>query len=188
MFCEAIVGVLVKLMDVVVVGFFSSSLVGGFTMLPSANIRISRGHRCRSFFSPVRAFTFIANRVQHSNCLFVDFQRMLLLINNPRSRAVRKSVFVQGKVLTSEYMHSARLELTKIDLSRHAGHLPTTMLGRKDGFMRRQQICKDTTKRTDNQGPKECIKVHCTYYSTSILFVEVWRVINTHGSSPMCWS
>ena len=45
-------------------------------VLPSATFWTSRGHRCLPF-PPVRAFVFIAYRVQHPR-LLVDFHRMLL--------------------------------------------------------------------------------------------------------------
>ena len=43
-------------------------------VLPSATFWTSRVHRCRPFFPPVRAFNFIAHRVQHSHCssIFIE--------------------------------------------------------------------------------------------------------------------
>ena len=41
---------------------FFAQLVGGFP---------SRGHRCRRFSPSVRAFIFIAHRVEHSHCLSI---------------------------------------------------------------------------------------------------------------------
>ena len=46
--------------------YFFSGLTGMEESLPSATFWASRGHRCRPFSLPVRAFIFIADSVQHS--------------------------------------------------------------------------------------------------------------------------
>ena len=52
--------------------YFPAQLVGGFTL--SDLLDKPRGHRCRPFSPPVRAFIFIAHRVQHSHCssIFIE--------------------------------------------------------------------------------------------------------------------
>ena len=55
------------------VPFFSSTftrrlILNSEEVWPSAIFWTSRGHKCHPFSPPVRAFTFIAHRVQHSHC------------------------------------------------------------------------------------------------------------------------
>ena len=58
--------------------FFPSLLLSSSTrrrFLPSATVWTSRGHWCRPFSPPVRAFIFIAHRVQHAHCSSILIER-----------------------------------------------------------------------------------------------------------------
>ena len=87
----------------------------------------SRGHRCRSFSTPVLAFIFIAHRVQQSRCSST-FHRELLTY----ALAFSASQFVRKKKSPRIYtrLHSGEFELTKQTYVCHAREKPDTPPGR----------------------------------------------------------
>ena len=102
-----------------------------FCTLSLSSFWTSRGHRCHPFSSTVLAFNFY--RAWGSAIpLLVDCSSS---VANSRSRAFRKSICPQEKVLQRIYtsMHSAGLELTKLTYTRlednlihHRGDRPCT--------------------------------------------------------------
>ena len=67
--------------------------LNSWEVLPSAIVRTSSGHRCR-LFPPVRAFIFIAHRVQHSHCSSIFIEWLLLthvLTISPSNSCARKT-------------------------------------------------------------------------------------------------
>ena len=68
--------------------------LNSYEVLPSAIFWTSRGHRCRPLSPPVRAFIFIAHRVQHSRCSSIFIECCYC-----RSRAFRLSIFMQENYL-----------------------------------------------------------------------------------------
>ena len=97
--------------------FFKSSLLLSSSTrrrfyLPPAILWTSRGDRCHPFPPPVRAFTFIAHRVQHSHCssIFIEIRMLLThaLALSASQLFARKSPY--------EYVHSVRIEPTKLIL------------------------------------------------------------------------
>ena len=69
-------------------------------------ITISRGHRCRPFSPPVRAFNFYGTKGSAFS-LLVDFHRMLL------THALALSANQLQEKGLYEYVHSVRIELSK---------------------------------------------------------------------------
>ena len=60
--------------------YFPAQLVGGFTL--SDLLNKSRGHSCRLFSPPVRAFIFVAHRVQHAPC-YVEWKWLKMTAQRP---------------------------------------------------------------------------------------------------------
>ena len=81
--------------------------LNSYEVLPSAIFRTSRGHRCRPFSPPVRAFNFIVHRVQHSHCssIFIEGCELTLSRFPLIKFYARKSPY--------EYVHSVEIEPTK---------------------------------------------------------------------------
>lgn len=63
----------------------------------------NRGHRCRPFSSPVRAFVFVAHRVQHSCCssVCIEFRHVEISPCRRRKKTQRKAC---------SYIHQAGFE------------------------------------------------------------------------------
>ena len=66
----------------------------------------------------VPAFVFLEHRVLHSHCSYFYARRFSSHFASSRSRARRSSIFKQEKIPTSTSMHSARLELHDLEVSR----------------------------------------------------------------------
>ena len=92
--------------------FFSYILLSSSTrrlFIPPAIFWTSRGHRCRPFSPPERAFIFIAHRVQHSHCSSIFIECCQLTLSRfPLINYARKS--------PDEYVHSVTIEVTKLIL------------------------------------------------------------------------
>ena len=90
--------------------YFPAQLVG--EVLPSAIFWTRRGHRCRPFFPPVRAFVFIAHRVQHSHCSSIFIEMLLTHLTLTLTLTLTLNFYARKSPY--EYVHSVRIEVTKL--------------------------------------------------------------------------